>query len=186
MGSNLSDLKNWISKETIGAKCVVEFGAGFFEKLAHVRASRLIGIEAHRAFIDNAVFHDCQKVEGNFLNFEGLLSEEDMDVAMFIDSLEHVTREEAFDLIRRVQKKFRKIILFIPEGEHHSDHDPYGLGGDYWETHRSTWYESDIRELGFENIRIDSDFHSLRNKKELYKKYDTGAIYAVWERDGNA
>jgi hypothetical protein len=100
-----------------------------------------------------------------------------MDCAMFIDTLEHITREEAFELIGRVMNSFNKVILMIPEGKYALEKDVTGLGADYYQTHRSTWYEKDIKELGFTTIEVDHNFHEGAGFE------NTGCIFAVWSKD---
>lgn len=179
----MQKLLDWIERETAGHKTVVDFGSGFFEKLKYTSCPNKIGIEAWQPFIDRAKYHDCKKICGDFLEFEKLLEKEEMDVAMFCDTLEHVTMEQAADLIKRLQSTFNKILLFIPEGNHPSEDDPHGLGADYYETHRSTWHEKDVRALGFSDVLVDPLFHSWVKTSVKYANNDTGAIYAVWERN---
>ncbi len=168
------NLSNWITDNTRGTSCTVEFGSMFFERLCNSSSNKKIGIEIHGPYIAAARFHECQKVWGDFLKFEDLVDPDDMDVAMFIDTLEHVSREDAFDLMKRVMSRFNRVLLMIPEGDHHQDKDVFNMGADAHQTHRSVWFEKDIRELGFTNIMIDKNFHvGAKNP---------GCIFAVWNK----
>tara|TARA_R110000787_G_scaffold102000_4_gene207770 strand:- start:1388 stop:1924 length:537 start_codon:yes stop_codon:yes gene_type:complete len=170
------DLNSWIRWATTESQTVVEFGSMFFERLEHVNGNR-IGIEIYKPYIDAARFHECTKIQGDFRYFESLVSEDDMDCAMFVDSLEHITREEAFSLMSRVMDKFNKVIIMIPEGNHPMEQDETGYGGHEWQTHRSTWNAQDLVELGFEEkeITLDPGFHN-------HPERDTGCLFAVWSK----
>lgn len=175
------DLGKWMKEQTIGSNTVVEFGSMFFEQLSYVSAPNKIGIEIWKPYIDKARYHDCKKIHSDFRNFESLLSPEEMDCAMFIDTLEHLNREDAFDLMQKVQSKFNKILLFIPEGVHDLDFDAYNLGAEEWQTHKSTWYKEDVEQLGFSDIKVISNFHS-KSTDPKYSHNDTGAMFCVWSK----
>ena len=171
-------LNKWIYDNTFGSSCVIEFGAMFFDKLEHVAAPKRIGIEIWESYIQCATFHDCIKVKGDFTHFEELVAKEDMDCAMFVDTLEHIEQAIAKDLMHRVMVNFNKVILMIPEGVHPQDSDVTGFEAHEYQTHRSTWYITDVMKLGFkeENITIISDFHDKNDGK------DSGCILAVWSK----
>ena len=171
------NLFTWIRDNTKNTKCVVEFGSMFFDKLSHCSSQKKIGIEIWEPYIQSAKYHECVKINGDFTKFEDFIAPEDMDCAMFIDTLEHIERENAFELMSRVMKNFNKVILMIPEGKYTLEQDVTGHGAHVYQTHRSTWYESDIRQLGFHNIEIDKYFH-LGSGFE-----NTGCIFAVWTKD---
>lgn len=171
------NLSMWINQSTANTNTVVEFGSMFFDKLMYTASPNKIGIEIHQPYIDNSTFHDCKKISGDFRNFEELVDKSEMDCAMFIDTLEHITREEAFELMGRVMKNFNRVILMIPEGNHPMDEDVTGHEGHEWQTHRSTWYAKDLIELGFheDNIILDPVFHSEPGR-------DTGCLFATWSK----
>lgn len=166
------NLDAWIASNTADTNTTVEFGSMFFERLIQVRSKKKIGIEIHKPYIDNAKFHECQKIQGDFRKFETLVSPDDMDVALFVDTLEHITREDAFDLMSRVMSKFNKVLLMIPEGEHILNKDVFNMGADTHQTHRSTWFSDDVRALGFTNIQVDPMYHR--------GSPSPGCIFAVW------
>lgn len=182
----LNELLRFIKNETAGYECVVEFGAGFFDKLIHTSSPRKIGIEAWKPFIDRALFHDCIKINNDFTKYSEYIDKEDMQCAMFIDSIEHLNADDARKLLESVISDFKKVIAFIPEGNHPSSDDPHGLGADQYETHRSTWYEKDVRDIGFQDIVVDPLFHTGLRSNPKYKNNDTGAIFAVWEKGGRS
>lgn len=171
------NLYNWIAENTKNNNCVVEFGSMFFDKLSHTRSTKKIGIEIWKPYIEAAKYDGCVKIHGDFREFEKLISKEDMDCAMFIDTLEHLTKEDAVILMEKVMNKFNKVLLMIPEGDYPLHKDVTGMGADEHQTHRSTWFLEDIKKLGFKNIIVDPVFHSGSGYK------NTGCIFAIWNKD---
>lgn len=165
-------LAEWIGINTADCNVVVEFGAMFGDALQHARSKKRIGIEIHGPYIARA---KLPLIHGDFKDFESLIPESDMECAMFIDSLEHLEMEEAFDLIGRVQKKFSKILLHLPEGNHPQSVDVFNLGADVHQTHKSTWHVPDVERMGFQEIKYFPNYHSLPGK-------DPGAIFAIWRK----
>lgn len=174
------NLSQWIYMNTLGQTSVVEFGAMFFDKLACVAAPKKIGIEIWEPYIRDAKCQECQKIHGDFTIFESLIGDKDLDCAMFIDTLEHINREDAFELMSRVMNNFNKVILMIPEGNHPMDEDVTGYEAHTYQTHRSTRYAKDLIDLGFleEKIILDPTFHSTEGR-------DTGCLFAVWDNNEN-
>jgi hypothetical protein len=171
-------LYKWFNHETAGIKTVVEFGAGFFDNLAHLNASvtKKIGLEIWQPYIDNAKFHECEKLQADFTKFEDYVNEADMDCALFVDTLEHITKEAAFELMPRVMEKFNKVMLMIPEGHYPLEEDVTGFGAHEYQTHKSTWYAEDIEKLGFDRIVRHPTFHPK------VEGQDTSCIFATWNK----
>jgi hypothetical protein len=175
------NLAGWIQYATTGSDTVVEFGSMHFDKLRWANCKNKIGIEIYKPYIESATFHECSKIQGDFREFESLISDKDMDCALFIDTLEHITREEAFDLMERVMSKFKRVSLMIPEGHQPMEEDVTGQGGHEWQTHRSSWRVEDLIALGFEesSIVLDPQFHSKQASFDPTDR-DVGCLFATW------
>lgn len=174
----------WLRQETNGYHTAVEFGAGFFDKLASVSCPVRIGIEEYKPYIDAAKFKDCKMLHGRMQDYRTLFMEHflvdsplempEPRVAIFIDSLEHITREEAFTLIAQVKEDFQKIVIMIPNGNIMQYKDVTGFDNDEGQTHKSRWFESDLAELGMQEILVDNNFHSDQEDKRSY--------FATWKK----
>lgn len=173
----------WIEKNTKGSNSVVELGAGFFNRLSAVNkeVNNKIGIEIYKPYIDNAKYNDCIKIEGDILNYDILLKDYEKDTVMIIDVLEHFDKNVGFELIERLKKDFNKIILMLPIGVYEQDKDVTGHGGHEYQTHKSYWYEEDVKKLNFTFDDIDEDYHQSRKKDNL----DTACYFGVWEKNNN-
>ena len=183
------NLQNWIKENTTGSKTVVELGAMFFEKLKHVSntVTTKVGIEIWEPYLNATVDHfgvpvieDCVKIKGSVLDFKELLSEYELDTAMIIDVLEHFEKDDAFTWINSLKQEFKKIILMVPSGVFPQEVDHSGFGADFYQTHRSSWFESDIEKLGFDEVILD-DIYFI-NPELITNKMDTGCWFCVWTK----
>jgi SAM-dependent methyltransferase len=75
------------------------------------------------------------------------------DLVLMIDSLEHLPPADAEDLLSHLIKNNKTVIISVPNGV-----CPQGVyKGNVLETHRSTWYRSNIVPFGGQ-ILFESDF----------------------------
>lgn len=176
------NLEMWINENTKFSKSVVELGAGFFDRLSnvHYTVPIKIGIEAWKPYIDNSKYNNCVKIKGNINNYKDLLKGYELDTVMIIDVLEHFYQEDAFDLINKLKIDFNKILLMLPVGKYKQETDITGYGADYYQRHRSYWYEEDILKLNFNENIIDLLFHNVDNRKQL--GLPTACYFGVWEK----
>lgn len=181
-------LNNWINDKTNGSETVVELGAMFFEKLKHVSPTvkTKIGIEIWEPYINSEVDHfgvpvikDCIKIHGSVLDYKSLLNGYNLDTAMIIDVLEHFDKDVAFKWIESLKTDFKKVILMVPAGVFPQEVDHSGFGAHEFQKHRSSWYEEDIKKLGFTEIILDNMFHA--NPELIANNMDTGCWFCVWE-----
>jgi hypothetical protein len=66
-----------------------------------------------------------------------------------------------------------RIVLFVPLGLHPQTADVFNMGGDHWQTHRSTWEPADLEALGFD-VAVWDGYHHQPGK-------DSRAAFCVWE-----
>lgn len=182
-------LRNWIKEKTNASTTVVELGAMFFEKLKHVSPTvkTKIGIEIWEPYIHSKVDHfgvpvieDCIKIHGDVLEYKELLSGYDLDTAMIVDVLEHFEKEVAFDWIANLKRDFKKIILMVPAGVFPQEVDHSGFGADEYQTHRSSWFETDVEKLGFDEVVLDDSYFS--NPELVGNNMDTGCWFCIWNK----
>lgn len=64
----------------------------------------------------------------------------DCDVIFLLDVIEHMDKETARRVLRLAMARARRqVVVFTPLGFLQQTHDAWGLGGEYWQTHRSGW-----------------------------------------------
>jgi len=154
-GRKCHDLKACIRLATAGCDSVLELGCGFGERLALVDAGLRIGVDAHEPYIEEArrLYPDISFECDNALSHvEGLMFDgRNFDGVLVVDFLEHLPAREARWFVRICQAITNKIIvLYVPLGSHPQNTDPYEMGADHWQTHRSTWEAADLEAMGFD------------------------------------
>lgn len=160
-------LYDWIRRETAGASCVVDFGAGMFDKLQFVpKMARKIGIEVftpYHAFAAPGI----RVVPHDMLRWADFIPERDRDCAMILDSLEHLTKEDGEVLLLTTGIWFKKTLVFTPDGFHEQEDDVTGYGNE-WQRHMSGWSAEDLEAHGF-TVEAAPGFHGDKG----------GALFAV-------
>jgi hypothetical protein len=151
----------------------------FFDRLkqVHPGVSRRIGIELWKPYIERSSVAGVEKIFGDMREFESLVPSDAMDCAIFVDSLEHLTDEDAADLMPRVMRRFNRVVLFIPNGDREQSKDVFGLGADSLQTHRSYWTPEKVSGLGFTEVIATGD--------SIYAAWNTNASRSIY-CDGSA
>ena len=169
-----------IDEMTSDCRSVVEYGCMFGDRLATLKTPEYkVGIEVHRPYLQvaksrnpNAIYICADVLEfiTQHFSFVGV------DAIMMLDFLEHLRLEDALKVIDHAKKTARaRVIVFVPAGNHPQESDPYRMGGDYWQTHRSTWNGDMLLELDFDAVHLPK-FHR-RNGTYV----GDGAVFATWE-----
>ena len=103
------------------------------------------------------------------------------DVALLIDVIEHFDRVDAMFVLDEAARIARRVVAFIPEGNHPQDKDALGTGNDHYQTHRSTWTLDEVVRLKADGslpnvVRRFENFHA----SEAVHGKDPHAIWVVW------
>ncbi len=155
-------------------KSVLELGAGHFEMIGALKAPVRVGVEIHEPYIKRricdssvvAVRYDATKVAD-------LFTRDSFDGVMLVDFIEHLTKPVALKLLEDVERIARKnIFVHCPAGNHPQEGDAFGMGGEEFQLHRSSWEPEELEEIGFATVVIDGFFD---DKPEC----DSRAIVAV-------
>jgi SAM-dependent methyltransferase len=184
--SDLNTLHGHILTAVPKGVTVLDVGAGLakYHELLQRNGNLVTLIDAHKPYLDDraAKFPEFKLIHGEAIDELGKLLADaswqydyGFDVALAIDFVEHLTPEDAQLVIKLMQGVARRVVLFVPEGNHPQDHDGYEMGADHWQTHRSTWHAEDLEALGFKVSRW-LDFHSWTRGRT-----DPGALWATWE-----
>lgn len=200
------DLVEWLESGTSGYNSVCELGAGLFHHFNYYKCKLKIGIELCQLYIDNRVYtnSDCIAICGDAKKFETFLKDIEIktpDVFVLFDFIEHLEKDISIDLIKRIQKNAKKILINTPDGTNSLEGD----GWSFWDsniekkatekqkiqaiaaqTHRSVWHEKDLRDLGFNTISeyrlpVSRSNFTEANKKQFGE--DGGnTIWAIWTK----
>lgn len=169
--SDSQTLATWIREQTQGAKCVVDLGAGFFDKLRYVPPmTKKIGIEVFPAYLGYAQ-PGTRAVLGDIREWWRFVAESERDVAMCIDTIEHMSKGDGITLLRTLKDSFRKVLVMTPEGYVEQAEDVTGYENQ-WQVHECGWTVQELNDEGF-SVEVIENFHPHLQR---------GAIFAVWER----
>lgn len=150
-------VSSWVQKETWGYMSGLEFGCGVGVYTREMTCKVRAGIDGFAPYIDEARStpenEGIEFILGDFRRFESIVQQE-YQLAMFIDSLEHLTKEDATYLVDRCKQRFDKIVLFVPIG----DFSQEPCEGNELQRHLSVWDETDLEEMQM-RFWIKSDFH---------------------------
>ena len=170
--SDSPTLAAWIQDQTKGARCVVDLGAGFFDKLRYVPPmARKIGVDVFPAYLGYAPPGVTARL-GDIREWDKILQHEDCDVAMLIDVIEHMSKPDGMALLNSLKESFRKILVMTPDGFVEQTHDVTGFENE-WQVHECGWTKTELETAGF-TVEIAENFHPHLGKDSLF---------AVWEKE---
>lgn len=165
---------SWVEKVTSTIPSVLEFGAGVFTYTKTCRAFVRAGIESFKPYCDEAMADpECSTltvIHGDMRDFASLASDS-FFMALFIDSLEHISKPDGLTLLLECQERFKRIAVFVPMGEHPQD----ACDDNDAQCHLSSWYPLDLSALGFE-VDVQPNFHHANEEGRK------GAMFALWEK----
>jgi hypothetical protein len=170
--SDSPTLAAWLKDELKGSTCVVDLGAGFFDKLrfAPPMATK-IGIEVFPAYLGYCPVGTNARL-GDMRNWASIIAPKERDCAMLIDTIEHLPKLEGIALLRGLKDGgFRKILVMTPDGFVKQDEDVTGYGNEF-QIHECGWTEGELEAEGF-HVERAVNFHAHMS---------VDALFAVWNR----
>lgn len=170
------NLQACIHAATADCQSALEFGCGFGANLSSASAPMKIGVDAYRPYLRRArrTYPEIVFIHADVTRRPFVLPRRSIDAVMLLDFLEHFDFPMAYRIIRHAKYIARKrVIAFVPFGNHPQDRDVTGLGGHHWQTHRSTWYERELESVGF-SVAVWEHFCDDESK-------DHRVMFAIWE-----
>jgi hypothetical protein len=169
--SDSPTLYKWIRENTDGSRCVVDLGAGFFDKLRYVTPlAHKIGIEVFPSYLSFAPVGVTAMI-GDIREWERLIEPKYRDTAMLIDVIEHMSKSDGLLLLRSLKAGFRKVLLMTPDGFVEQNEDVTGYGNE-WQVHMTGWTKEELEAEGMV-VELKANFHP---------QIPLGALFAVYER----
>ncbi len=172
MTVNVVNHKNFlvtINELLFDSSTVLDVGCGIGTTLKEFRCPIKIGVDAHRPYLEKAKSGE-QFIKLNFTaeRLSELFLPNSLDSVTFIDVIEHLEKEVAFNVLRQAEEiASKKVIVFTPRGFFQQiEVDHYGLGGESYQRHQSGWEVEEFKNLGY-NITIFGKFHDQKNKAFL-------------------
>jgi hypothetical protein len=144
---------------------VLDVGTGRMDSLALVPCKVKLGLDAHRPYLeDGRTVADAVPINASALDMERIFVPGAVDLVTLIDVLEHFTPEDARAVLGQAESVARRrVLLFTPRGEFPQEgFDAFGLGGEEYQRHRSSWEPEDLAAMGYRVVVLDG-YHGPDN-----------------------
>ena len=157
---------------------VLEVGCGEGYNLNKISAPVKVGIDGFRPVMMKNKSKDIVFIKFDLESYlQTLFLPNSFECIIGIDIIEHFDKSKAIELIEDWEKIASKCLMFfVPVGNHPQTEDDRGLGNDYYQTHRSTWFPEDMRKLNYD-VTFHPNWHKNPNK-------DTGAMFCYKKLGG--
>jgi hypothetical protein len=151
----------WLQNELSDCQTVLDLGCGQSSLLQYVKGLKSsVGVEYWRPYIEESMKHG---IHTEYVNIDILSLKypaNSFDSVILIDVLEHIKKEQALELIQRMQQwAKKKVIILVPNG-FMPQGDAYGDGNEK-QHHVSGWTVGELESLGYKVWGLDG-FRSLR------------------------
>ena len=145
-----------------GCTTLLDVGAGIGISTSAMRVPVRIGIDVHRPYLLKWPTMEPVAIPLNLAaqRIGRVFLPKTVDAVCFIDSLEHLSDQQARITLRESEAIARRIvIIFTPRGAFpQQNFDAWGMGGERYQQHRSIWEPEDLIGLGYD-VLIYKDFH---------------------------
>lgn len=151
-------LKNYLRKELHDCNTVLDIGCGKDSLIQHCNVPFSVGIELFEPYLQESQkkrIHN-QYIKADIRKIE--FKENSFDVVLALDVIEHLSKDEGYELILKAQRwAKKKVIVFTPNGFlWQEDYEQNPL-----QVHRSGWKLHELEKQGF---RV----YGMRGWKVLY------------------
>lgn len=157
---------NQLKNNLKDCKTILDVGCGSNSPLQEIpKHFSSVGVDIFGPSIEESKrkkIHDTYK-KINILKIDTIFKEKSFDAVICLDVIEHFTKKEALQLIKKMEKiAKKKVILLTPNGFYHQDmheHNPY-------QVHKSGWFTKDLQKLQY-------SVYGLRGYKKIRGEYAT-------------
>jgi len=158
-------LKNYIRKELNDCNTVLDIGCGRNSLIQHCNVPFSVGIELFEPYLQESKYKgihnqyikaDIRKIEFKSKSFDAILC---------LEVLEHLTKEEGYELVKKMEEWARKKVIITTPNEYlwQKMYDDNPL-----QEHKSGWSVEELERLGF-NVFGMSGWKKLREYKGSVK-----------------
>jgi hypothetical protein len=143
---------------------VLDVGTGLMSSLELVGCRVKLGVDAHRPYLQQRRVVDAVPTNAPADRQTSLFVPGAVDLVTLIDVLDHFASEDARVVLRQAEAvAARRMVLFTPRGEfRQSGFDAFGLGGEEYQRHRSTWEPEDLAAIGY-RVAVLTGLHNASN-----------------------
>jgi SAM-dependent methyltransferase len=155
----------YLKREIDKDDTVLDLGCGYSSPLQHCDIAFSMGVELFDPYLDEsrkkAIHNEYVRADIREVDFKP----KSFDVVIALDVLEHLAKDDGFELIHKMEAWARKkIIIFAPNGYlWQDDYDDNPL-----QRHLSDWYADELKKIGF-RIHGMNGWRRLRGHKSSIK-----------------
>ena len=159
------DLVKYLRKELFNCDTVLDLGCGYNSPIQHLNVPFSVGVEKFEPYLkeskEKGIHNQYIKADITKIEFRP----KSFDAVLCIEVLEHLTKEEGYELIKKMETWARKkIIITTPNGyiyQDEYDNNPF-------QEHKSGWTVEELKNLGFKIYGING-WKKLRGYKGIIK-----------------
>lgn len=139
-------MERYLKKELQNCRTVLDLGCGDESPIQGVSTLFSVGVELFEPSLEESkkkkihsqyIKADIRKIEFKKNSFDAVLA---------LDLIEHLSKEEGYELISKMEKwAKKKVIFFTPNGFLWQN----GSDNNIWQTHKSGWNTEEFKKLGF-------------------------------------
>jgi hypothetical protein len=183
---NPDDLERFFREQVEPADIVLDIGPGIYPINYFVPRVHIL-VEPHEEYVN--ILQERFQDHKNFLVLKGfaiealrLLPDDSVDSAFLIDVIEHLEKQDGFEILGELDRVTRKQIIvftplgFMPQHVEIDKKDRWGFHGGDFQEHKSGWlpedFNSEWKKLVCQNYHVHDD-----NGKPFDKPF--GAFYAI-------
>ena len=173
---------NWlgelVQEEITTEDTVVSLGCGILQELWGLKCKSFLGMDIYEPYVNKLKLAGINVVLADATTYD--FKDDRFDIVLALDVLEHLSHEDAIDLIKKMKSiANKKVIVYTPKnffnnvdtnwkGKHQdinewldkAENSPYkGLGINKHQKHLCLITEEELRDLGFSTYvtRIDNN-----------------------------
>lgn len=159
------NLVKYLKKELSNCNSVLDLGCGSNSLIQYCNVPFSIGVEKFEPHLKESkkkgIHNQYLKADITKIDFKP----KSFDAVIAIDVLEHLSKEEGYALLKKIEKWVKKkIITFTPNGyvyQDNYDNNPF-------QEHKSGWNVEELKKLGFKVVGMNG-WKKLRGYKASIK-----------------
>jgi SAM-dependent methyltransferase len=140
------DFNHYLKKELAGCQSVLDLGCGPNSPVQFCNVPRKVGVELFEPYIQESEAKGIHQeyIKGDIQSVE--FAPKSFDAVILIDVLEHLTQEEAAQLLKKIEPwAKKKVIVYTPNGFVWQD----GYDDNHLQAHKSGWSVKELENAGF-------------------------------------
>ena len=162
----MNGLGELVQKEIKRTYTVLDLGCGNMNAISGIKCKTLVGVDVWYPYVNYLKKYAivlCMKIDKLTLN---CFINRSFDIVTLLDFVEHLDKEEAFEIIRHAERIARKkVIIFTPEGFlKQDDGEDWGECNPKYQSHKCGFSIEEFRMMGYNIIQHLMDYRDKKVK----------------------